>query len=271
MLRLLVCAITLVCSPSFADTWIETGNRTAVVHEPYILDGPAPILLLLHGFRSKGVKVENYFNIKSDALSEVYLLLHPNGSFNRSGERFWNATDACCDFDGSGVDDSGYLRALIEEVQALYSVDPQRIYVMGHSNGGFMAHRLACDHPDLFAAVVSIAGATYLDVSDCAAEEPINVLQVHGTDDKSVFYWGGNNYPSALRTIENWMYLNDGGGSAELWTLDGVGHSPRIDRSFRNDIFDYFDCHPKPLPEPSAALSIFASILTLASLKRLRD
>jgi poly(3-hydroxybutyrate) depolymerase len=218
--------------------------------------------------------VEDYFNIKNDALSEGYLLLHPNGTISRDGDRFWNATDVCCDFDGSGIDDSGYLRALVEEVQDLYAVDSQRIYVMGHSNGGFMAHRLACDHPDLFAAVVSIAGATYLDVSGCDAEVPVSVLQVHGTDDERVSYWGGiirgNEYPSASHTVENWIYFH-GEEYAELWTLYGVDHHPRIDRDFRDDIFNYFDSHSKTaVPEPSTGLGICTSILTLAIFRRLK-
>ena len=35
--------------------------------------------------------------------------------------RFWNATDACCNFFESEVDDSGYIRSIIEEIQKIYN------------------------------------------------------------------------------------------------------------------------------------------------------
>jgi polyhydroxybutyrate depolymerase len=38
-----------------------------------------------------------------------------------------------------------YLGAVIDDVAAHYTVDPKRFFVIGHSNGGFMAHRLACE------------------------------------------------------------------------------------------------------------------------------
>ena len=51
----------------------------------------------------------------------------------------------------SAVDDSGYVRQIIMTIQGIYKIDPRRIYVTGHSNGGYMSHRMACDHSDLIA------------------------------------------------------------------------------------------------------------------------
>jgi poly(3-hydroxybutyrate) depolymerase len=42
-------------------------------------------------------------------------------------------------FYGSGVDDEGYLISIIDLVSAKYNVDLKRVYLIGHSNGGFMA------------------------------------------------------------------------------------------------------------------------------------
>ena len=50
-----------------------------------------------------------------------------------------------------------------------------------------MAHRMACDHADAIAAIVSIAGATFLNPDDCAPSEPVSVLQVHGTNDAVIY------------------------------------------------------------------------------------
>ena len=53
--------------------------------------------------------------------------------------------------------------AILADVKAKYNVDPKRVFVIGHSNGGFMSHRLACDRASDVAAIVSLAGATWLE------------------------------------------------------------------------------------------------------------
>ena len=146
------------------------------------------------------------------------LYVVPNGTPDRAGDQFWNATDACCDLYHSGVDDSGYLQDVIHQAQDRYSVDPRRIFVVGHSNGGFMAYRMACDHSDTVAAIVSVAGAMYDDAKKCSAAQPVSVLQVHGTSDRTVPYPGGTidgiKVPGAMTTVVDWA------------TFDGCAPAP---------------------------------------------
>ena len=63
-----------------------------------------------------------------------------------------------------------YLRAIIRDVMARYPVDRRRVFVVGHSNGGFMAYRMACEASDLVTGVVSLAGATWKDPARCRPE-----------------------------------------------------------------------------------------------------
>jgi|EP01046_Picozoa_sp_COSAG06_P020182 polyhydroxybutyrate depolymerase len=137
-----------------------------------------------------------------------------------SGIRFWAATDACCNFVNSPVDDSGFIRSLIEAIQSGWPIDPQRIYVTGHSNGGFMSYRMACDHADLIAGIASLAGAAFdhaptslphIGSYSCAPSEPVHVLQVHGSSDGTVSYAGGTfyrAYPSAAGSVRRWAAFN---------------------------------------------------------------
>jgi hypothetical protein len=118
------------------------------------------------------------------------LLIVPEGKVDSDGNRYWNATDYCCDFYRSGVDDVKYITGLVEEAAKYFAVDMKRVYLMGHSNGGFMSHRIACDRSDLVAAIVNVAGATWYDAEKCGDPEPVSVLQVHGTWDTVIYYDG---------------------------------------------------------------------------------
>lgn len=175
------------------------------------------LILQLHGRGSTGERVERYLRFVPhvDELEFIYVV--PDGAIDSDGLHYWNATPACCDFYDSGIDDSGYLRALIDEVMATYPVHPARVFVIGHSNGGFMAYRMACDHAGVVTGVVSIAGASFLDPQDCQPAAPVHVVQVHGTADGGLLYDGGcfyinyhsYCYPSAVEMTQQWATYNE--------------------------------------------------------------
>jgi polyhydroxybutyrate depolymerase len=178
-------------------------------HDP---DEPVSLLLVLHGYASSGAEMEAGFDWQTPADLHGLAYLFPEGTVDPLGARFWNGTDACCDFLGSGVDDVAYLRALIEAVQAELLVDPRRVHVFGHSAGGFMAHRFACDAPDVVASVASSAGMSWLDPTACVPSEPVHVLEIHGELDPLVPASGGAlskplpmaPFPSALASVQSW-------------------------------------------------------------------
>ena len=134
---------------------IDLGRGPVNVHVPtgYDPQNPAPLVMLLHGYTSSGQETEDVVQFTPLADQYGFIYLFPDGQTDILGSRYWNATQACCDFFGN-ADDSGYLLSLIEEVENQLSVDPRRIYVTGHSNGGFMAYRMACDHAGKVAAGV---------------------------------------------------------------------------------------------------------------------
>jgi len=179
--------------PGDSGTLVVGGDRPVKVQIPPGLDPnvPAPLLMLLHGYNSSGDEEEAWLRLGAAAARNGMIYLHPDGTTNSNGSRFWNATDACCDVDGSGVDDSSYLAALIAEIGTHVAVDPQRVFVVGHSNGAFMSHRMACDHADIIAAIVSLAGAPPADAAACRPSEPVAVLQVQGSADDQVRVAGG--------------------------------------------------------------------------------
>ncbi|MEO5727945.1 MAG: alpha/beta fold hydrolase [Byssovorax sp.] len=259
------------------------GDRPVDLHVPksYACDKAAPLVILLHGYGASGAIQELYFNLTAESNKRGFLYAHPDGTKNSEGKQFWNATDACCNFEGSKVDDSAYISKLIEDVQAAYNVDAKRIYLIGHSNGGFMSYRMACEHSDQIAGFVSLAGAMNNDVAKCAAATPVSVLQIHGTADETVVYNGGKfgtaTYPSAETSVADWVTINKCGATPDtsaapldlettlagsetkiksytgcqagtgvaLWTMDGGSHIPTISASFIPGVIDFLYAHPK--------------------------
>jgi polyhydroxybutyrate depolymerase len=205
---LLLAALLTGCgSAAFPPGTIVVGGVRPVPlvqppdHDP---TEPTPLIVVLHGYGGDAARMERVFPLASGAAVAGALLVYPQGSANRLGSRFWNASLACCDLFGSGVDDVAYLMALIAEVEVAVAVD--RVVLFGHSNGGFMAYRLACEFGDRLAAVVTVAGALDDPPPDCGAPSPARMLHVHGTQDGVVPYDGGSlftrpRFTGAERTV----------------------------------------------------------------------
>lgn len=189
------------------------------VPEGYDPAQPAPLVLILHGYGINGLLESGYLRLREIADDEGFFIVAPDGTVDSAGQRFWNANDVCCEQGPIQVDDVEYLGGLIDEIRGAYAIDPKRIFVVGHSNGALMAHRLACDRADLFAAVVSLAGATWKDQTLCRPTAPVGVLEIHGTADDTVPYEGGTlppnllpvpsaPFPGAEETVADWAAKN---------------------------------------------------------------
>lgn len=82
------------------------------------------------------------------------------------------------------IDVSGYdvqVKALIDEVAATGQVDPNRIYVMGASAGGFMTVQMAGRYPTFFAAAVPTAPALFLNRTGEYTVTEDEVLRLNST------------------------------------------------------------------------------------------
>jgi polyhydroxybutyrate depolymerase len=201
------CADTNSC---FSNPALQIGGeRPAQVQIPsnYTTTTRYPLLILLHGFGASGVVQSVYLGLDTRVDSKQYVLVAPDGTLNTNNQRFWNATPACCaPPDGSlNVDDVAYIRDLIEEAAATYSIDASRVGLIGHSNGGFMTLRMACEASDLVTAAVSLAGSTFDDDASCAPTTfPVSVLIMHGDQDTTIPYEGSQPgrtpFPSAQET-----------------------------------------------------------------------
>jgi len=260
------------------------GTRPVTLHVPasYDCDAGAPLVILLHGYSASGAIEELYLNVTAESNKRGFLYAHPDGLKDATSLQFWNATDACCDFTGPDVDDSAYLDGLVHEIEAAYHVDPKRVYFVGHSNGAFMSYRMACDHAGEVAAIASLAGAMWADLTRCTPADPVSVLEIHGTADAVIAYNGGSNvghpYPAAETSVSDWATFDkcaptpdtslppidieatlpgaettitrwgqcEAGTEVQLWTIQGGSHVPTFPPAFLTGVFDFLYAHPKP-------------------------
>jgi polyhydroxybutyrate depolymerase len=100
----------------------------------------------------------------------------------------WNAGTCCGTAVAEGIDDVGYLRAVIVDIAANLDVDPDRIFVVGLSNGGMMAYRLGCEIPELLAGIAVVEGVLVFE--PCRPESPLDLIQIHQMGDDIVPYRG---------------------------------------------------------------------------------
>jgi polyhydroxybutyrate depolymerase len=250
---------------------VEARPYQTVIPTRYDAAKPTPLVVVLHGYGANGLVQAGYFALPALAEERGFLLAYPDGTRDGTGKLFWNATDACCDFANHGVDDVAYLAAVIDDMSARYTVDRKRVWLVGHSNGGYMANRLACDLAPRVAAIASLAGAEWTDAARCRPSEAVAVLAIHGDADASVPYakgresagrWASRNgcaIDAERRTaidlersidgsetdVEQWIGCRAGGDVA-LWTLRGGSHLPAFRPDAGAKIHDWLAAHPKP-------------------------
>ncbi|MEE2606553.1 MAG: hypothetical protein VX402_01840, partial [Candidatus Thermoplasmatota archaeon] len=225
---------------------IESEGRPATLTMPggHVYNQPLPLVVALHGYSSSGSFNAWWMSLYDSVHENEHLLLTPDGSMNIVGMRYWNATDACCNLFNTEVDDVTFLEGLISQAVQNYGADPEGVVLIGHSNGAFMSHRMACDRGSIIESIVSLNGATWDDFSnECPDTGRPNILHVHGTVDSVIEYGGGSmfggTYPSAPQTTAFWA---DRSGCDASWTNLGSIDLTNSDGVAETDDLEHLNC-----------------------------
>jgi polyhydroxybutyrate depolymerase len=197
-----------------------------VLHVPESLEPLAALVIVLHGGGGSAQSAIAQTNFDALADQHGFIVAYPEGTdrarpllnaLGKPGFHTWNA-GACCGIAVErGMDDVGFIRAMVADIAAATPLDPKRIYATGLSNGGMMAYRLACEASDLVAAIGAVSAV--IVVAPCEPRFPVSVLHIHGTADQNVPIEGGVGqksitrypYPPVARSIAFWAAWDDCG------------------------------------------------------------
>lgn len=220
-MRFTVVVLALLAQGACAAPWkagrsVESwSDRSYIVKLPKAVEKPdakLPMIMLLHGFSGSAEAIENYSGFGGLVDSEGFILVAPQGLGRPAG---WNC--GFINLGKAGVDDVSFLSKLLDKVTTDLPVDPNRIFVAGHSNGAMMANALAGLRPDKIAAIAAVAGVVGVGKTNIKMmpnpKGPVSVLHIHGTADQIVGY-----SPSA-----NAVLSGMGAVDAVKWWADKVG------------------------------------------------
>ena len=204
---------TALLSQAFAQQSIKANiihnqlqrNFSFYVPASYIKGTAVPLVFNLHGYSSNAEQQEFYGDFRKIADTAGFIIVHPNGTvFPQTGFQFWNVGLV----GNSNVDDVGFIHAIIDTLSKAYSIDENRIYSTGMSNGGFMSYHLAC-LSDRFAAIASVTGSmTALTQVLCKNARPMPIMEIHGTADAVVNYNGSSGILSIPEVLNFWIQKN---------------------------------------------------------------
>lgn len=184
-------AVDPVGAVTHGSLMFDGRERTYRLYVPRALpDGPVPLFVGLHGGSGWGDQFATTNHIEGLAEANGFVVVHPDGVTVADGPGgVWNGGICCAVAAREGVDDVAFVAALIDELVRDHDVDSHRVFAFGHSNGGIMSYRLACELADRIVGVGVVAGT--LGVETCDPTQPVSVIHVHGTSDENVPIAGG--------------------------------------------------------------------------------
>lgn len=204
--------------------------RNFKIHIPpaYSPSSSFPLVIALHGGNHNADTMEYISNLSQKADTANFIVVYPNGRAFL-GLRTWNAGTCCGPSVTYNVDDVGFIVKMINKLKNTYSIDTNRIYVTGASNGGMLAYRLACEKAELFAAVSPVA-TTMVTTTPCTPSKSVPILHIHSLPDTRVPYYGGYGtgyagvyMPPVDSVLNVWANIDSCMGSwNEIYNQNGV-------------------------------------------------
>jgi polyhydroxybutyrate depolymerase len=191
---------------------IGTGDRdrhfTLVIPDGAQRGRPLPTVVALHGGLMNGKSMRRIFGMDDLGQQDRFAVVYPDAVGRR-----WNDGVSGS---GDGADDVRFLRNLADHLVRQGVADPKRLYLIGMSNGGMMAYRVACQAPGIFAAYAAVIANMPKNVADgCRPGGGTPLIVINSTDDPVIPFEGGEvgrwargEVLSTPETVEFWQRRN---------------------------------------------------------------
>ncbi|HOY38575.1 MAG: T9SS type A sorting domain-containing protein [Bacteroidales bacterium] len=253
--HLLLLPMLLICFSVFAQlntrtlTWDGTA-RQYLEYVPSVYSGetPVPVVFCLHGL---GDNMTNFSQIGFDNIADTanFIVITPQAlvAYYMSYEigTSWNSGASLYGIvPNADVDDSGFLMAILDSLQNHYNIDPERVFVMGFSMGGYMTNRLGSEHGDRIKAIASVSGTFGIAFTPDPVG-PISSLHFHGTADETVPYLNNTSGMDAEELVAYWVDINNASQTPEVYNYpntkpDGLTFERYTYTGGDNDTYDCF-------------------------------
>lgn len=161
---------------------VDGRERNYLLHLPPAPEG-RPLIIALHALGSNPLLMEAMTDLSSMADREGFIVAYPEGfKSSEAGIRSWNARFCCRDAKEEGVDDIGFLSALIDEMTAQYHING--VLITGFSNGGMLAQLAGIELADKITAIAPVGATVGQEIVEHSPKRPVPVLMVHGDSDR---------------------------------------------------------------------------------------
>ena len=182
-------------------------------------DGAAPMVLHLHGYRSRekanaGRETLNYIawdRLEETAEKHGFVLVQP-AAYLGQWSLFPGLQNTKLE-SGVEIDDMRFIFRVVDSLIRSGVADKNRVYLSGISDGAIMAYQLLCDPDSPFAAAVPIVGTMYVKhMANCGSSNPAPIMVIAGTNDRILPYDGWlfptGREASIPETMEHWRLLH---------------------------------------------------------------
>ncbi len=201
---------------------IDDKERSYLVYFPkgYSENKKYPLLVALHGGGGNMNHMAKTYGILKKADEEKFIAVFPSG-LSKRGELFgnWNAGNCCGWSRDNNINDVKFIKELVIDLKKNHSINENKIYATGMSNGAMISYRLACEMGDTFKAIAAIAGTD--NTKDCNPQKLPHIIHIHARDDENILLEGGagkkavekskiTNFNSLSNTINKWLSFSDG-------------------------------------------------------------
>ena len=196
----------------------QNRDRIYTLHIPETFDGTqaAPLVIFLHGGGGNAQSAQNFTGFNEVSKQEGFLMLYPQGVFESSPNSFVWADGRGLAPDVQGIDDVGFINALVDFLVVEYTININKIYLCGFSNGSFLTQKIAFEANSKFAAIGTLGGTLHQSFHDLGnPNRPIPMIYFFGTDDPFVPYNGG--YVSNNPNFEPIVGVED---AVEFWKIN---------------------------------------------------